>query len=62
MTDREKENSRSDDECSRHLEESVSSGRISRVEADVIKRYFAGKRPGTWPASSLQRRMQDSGA
>lgn len=61
MTDRKTEHSGTDDEASRHLEESVSSGRISRAEADVIRRYFASERSRFWPASNLQRRMQASG-
>ena len=59
MTDGDKEHD--DSESSRHLEESVSSGRITRDEADVIKRFFASKPAGNWPASDLQRRMQSSG-
>jgi hypothetical protein len=61
MTEREKEHPNDDNESSRHLEESVSSGRITRAEADVIKLFFASKLPGNWPASDLQRRMQSSG-
>ena len=57
MTDKEHTNS----EPSRHLEESVSSGRITQAEADVIKLFFASRPPGNWPASNLQRRMQGSG-
>jgi hypothetical protein len=60
MTDRDKENS-NNGETSRHLEESVSSGRITQAEAEVIKLFFASRPPGNWPASDLQRRMQDSG-
>jgi hypothetical protein len=60
MTDREKQNS-NDGERSRHLEESVSSGRITPAEAEVIKSFFANKPSGKWPASDLQRRMQSSG-
>jgi hypothetical protein len=60
MTDRDKEHSNNNDP-SRHLEESISSGRITRAEADVIKQFFASRSPGNWPASGLQRRMQSSG-
>jgi hypothetical protein len=56
MIDRDNEN-----EANRHLKESVSSGRITRAEADVIKFFFANKPTGNWPASSLQQRMQSSG-
>ena len=59
MTDRDKEHD--DSESSGHLEESVSSGRITRDEADVIRQFFASKSLGNWPASNLQRRMQSSG-
>jgi hypothetical protein len=59
MTDRDKEHAES--ESIRHLEESVSSGRITRDEADVIKLFFASMPAGQWPASNLQRRMQSSG-
>jgi hypothetical protein len=50
-----------DNETDRHLEESVSSGRITEAEAEVIKLFFASARPGNWPANDLQRRMQSSG-
>lgn len=45
----------------RHLEESLSSGRITRFEADVIQQFFAAARSFEWPSSGLQRRMQASG-
>jgi hypothetical protein len=61
MTDRDKKHSNNDNELSRHLEENVSSGRITQAEADVIKHFFASRPPGNWPASDLQRRMQSSG-
>jgi hypothetical protein len=61
MTDRDKEYPRGENEPSRHLEESVSSGRITPAEAEIIKLFFASKPPGNWPASNLQRRMQSSG-
>jgi len=57
MTDKEHPNS----EPNLHLEESVSSGRITQAEADIIKLFFASRPPGNWPASDLQRRMQSSG-
>ncbi|MDB5606583.1 MAG: hypothetical protein JWP25_3483 [Bradyrhizobium sp.] len=60
MTDRDKEYS-NNNQPSRHLEESVSSGRITQAEAEVIRLFFATKPPGNWPSSSLQRRMQGSG-
>ena len=56
MTDRDRDNM-----PSRHLEESVSSGRITPAEADTIKLFFASKPAQDWPASGLQRRMQSSG-
>jgi len=56
MTDRETEKKSSLD-----LEESVSSGRITQAEADVIKLFFASKPARNWPVSDLQRRMQSSG-
>lgn len=59
MTGRDKEHD--DSESSRHLEESVSSGRITRDEAEIIKLFFASKPSGNWLASNLQRRMQSSG-
>jgi hypothetical protein len=61
MTDRDKEHSNNDNELSRHLEENVSSGRITQAEADVIKLFFASRPQENWPASNLQRRMQGSG-
>jgi hypothetical protein len=61
MTDRDKEHSDRENEPSRRLEESVSSGRITRAEADVIKHFFASKSSPNWPTSNLQRRMQSSG-
>jgi len=61
MIDRDKEHSNNDNDPNRHLEESVSSGRITRAEADVIKSFFANGSPDNWPASNLQRRMQGSG-
>lgn len=57
MTDKELPNN----EPSRHLEESVSAGRITQAEADIIKLFFASRSPANWPASNLQRRMQGSG-
>jgi hypothetical protein len=45
----------------RHLEESLTSGRISRFEANVIERFFAATPSPEWPASGLQKRMQASG-
>jgi len=56
MTDRE-----TDNKPSLHLDESVSSGRITQAEADVIKLFFASKPARAWPVSDLQRRMQSSG-
>ena len=56
MTDRE-----TDKKSGLHLEESVSSGRITQAEADVIKLFFASKPARDWPHSDLQRRMQNSG-
>jgi len=50
-----------DKRTSRHLEESVSFGRITLAEADVIALFFATEPSGNWPASNLQRRMQSSG-
>ena len=41
MIDRDKEHD--DSESSRRLDESVSSGRITRDDADVIKQFFASK-------------------
>jgi hypothetical protein len=61
MTDREKENSNSNSETSRRLEESVASGRITPAEAEVIKLFFASRPQENWPTTDLQRRMQDSG-
>jgi hypothetical protein len=61
MIDRDKEHSNNDTGPSRHLEENVSSGRITRAEADVIKSFFASGSADNWPASNLQRRMQGSG-
>ena len=61
MTDRDKEPSSNDKRTDRELEESVSSGRITAAEADVIALFFASERPRNWPASNLQRRMQSSG-
>lgn len=49
-----------DDKARRHLEESVSSGRITESEADVIRLFFASPRQENWPVSNLQRRMQGS--
>jgi hypothetical protein len=61
MTDRDKEQADNDKRTSRHLEESISSGRITLAEADVIKLFFATEPLRNWPASNLQRRMQSSG-
>jgi hypothetical protein len=61
MTNQDKEKSDNVNEPSRHLEESVFSGRITQAEADVIKLFFASRPPGNWPVSNLQRRMQSSG-
>jgi hypothetical protein len=60
MTDRDKEHPNGENGSNRHLEESVSSGRITPAEAEIIKLLFASE-PGNWPASNLQRRMQSSG-
>ncbi|WP_315796935.1 MULTISPECIES: hypothetical protein [unclassified Bradyrhizobium] len=56
MTDRDKQ-----DRAEEHLEQSVSSGKISADEAKVIKLFFASKPEKDWPASNLHRRMQGSG-
>jgi len=61
MADRDNAQSNSEGKSSRHLEESVSSGRITQAEADVIQQFFASRPSGNWPASNLQRRMQSSG-
>jgi hypothetical protein len=45
----------------RHLEESLASGRITRLEAGVIEHFFATGPSSEWPSSGLQRRMQASG-
>jgi len=50
----------SSSESARHLEESLSSERITEAEADVVKLFFASP-PQKWPANELQRRMQSSG-
>jgi hypothetical protein len=49
------------DKANRHLEESISSGRITPSEAEVIRLFFASPKQENWPASDLQRRMQSSG-
>jgi hypothetical protein len=59
MTNRDP--SDNDGKTARHLEESVSSGRITPSEAEVIRQFFASPRQENWPASNLQRRMQSSG-
>jgi hypothetical protein len=59
MTNREPTNN--DDKTNRHLEESISSGRITPAEAEVIRLFFASPKQENWPASNLQRRMQSSG-
>ena len=61
MTNKDIEQADNDRRTSRHLEESLSSGRITLAEADVIKLFFASEPPRNWPASNLQRRMQSSG-
>ena len=61
MTDKDNEQADNDKRASRHLEESISSGRITPAEADVIKLFFATEPARNWPASNLQRRMQSSG-
>jgi hypothetical protein len=45
----------------RHLSESLSVGRITEAEAEVIRHFFSAKIVDEWPASDLQRRMQSSG-
>jgi hypothetical protein len=49
MTDKDNEQADNDKRTSRHLEESLSSGRITPAEADVIKLFFATEPPGTGP-------------
>jgi hypothetical protein len=49
------------DKLNRLLEESLSRGRISKAEADVIRRFFQSKTARKWPMTDLQRRMQSSG-
>lgn len=61
MTNGSREHPNNNAEADRHLEESVSSGRITQSEADVIRRFFASPSMGNWPATGLQRRMQGSG-
>jgi hypothetical protein len=59
MTDRD--HSQPDNRTSRHLEESVSSGRITAAEAEVIRLFFASRPSENWPVTDLQQRMQSSG-
>jgi hypothetical protein len=61
MTNGNREHPNNNDEADRHLEESVSSGRITQSEADVVRLFFASQPLGNWPATDLQRRMQGSG-
>jgi hypothetical protein len=61
MTDPDQKHWNDNGETSRRLEESVASGRITPAEAEVIKLFFASRPQGNWPASGLQRRMQDLG-
>lgn len=61
MTNGNPEHPNNNKEADRHLEESLSSGRITQSEADVIRHFFASPQPGNWPATDLQRRMQGSG-
>ncbi len=61
MTNENREHPDNGDKADRHLEESISSGRITQSEADVIRLFFASSSPENWPSSDLQRRMQSSG-
>jgi hypothetical protein len=60
MTKRDQDKSTESD-SNRHLSESLSVGRITEAEAEVIRHFFSAKVIDKWPASDLQRRMQSSG-
>jgi hypothetical protein len=49
------------DGLNRHLEESLSRGRITKAEAEIIRLFFETKTAPKWPDTDLQRRMQSSG-